>query len=176
MPIAGARSLDETQLLDTYHAERHPVAARVLHNTMAQTALNGPGERIDALRDTMSELLGMHTPDPDRRHDVGSRHPLRPRRGTPLLGRRMPDLDLQTPSGPTRLFALLHQTHGVLPKFGRQAWNFDITRWADRVSMFDVQYSGTWKLPVIGKVAAPQAVLVRPDGYIAWVGDGSTSG
>ena len=49
-------------LLDTYHAERHPVAVRVLRNTMAQTALIGPGERIDALRDTMSELLSMDEP------------------------------------------------------------------------------------------------------------------
>jgi 2-polyprenyl-6-methoxyphenol hydroxylase-like FAD-dependent oxidoreductase len=165
------------ELLDTYHAERHPVAARVLHNTMAQTALNGPGERIDALRDTVAELLTTHEPRTriaammcglDIHYDLGEGHP--------LLGRRMPDLDLHTPSGPTRLFALLHQAHGVLLKFGGQAWDFDITRWRDRVSMFNVHYNGVWKLPVIGEVAAPHALLVRPDGYVAWVGDGSISG
>lgn len=165
------------KLLDTYHAERHPVAARVLHNTMAQTALNGPGERIDALRDTMSELLGMHEPRTriaammcglDIHYDLGEGHS--------LLGRRVPDLDLHTPSGPARLFTLLHQAHGVLLKFGGQAWDFDIAPWSDRVSIFDVHYSGVWELPVISEVAAPDAVLVRPDGYVAWVGDGSTAG
>jgi 2-polyprenyl-6-methoxyphenol hydroxylase-like FAD-dependent oxidoreductase len=165
------------RLLDTYHAERHPVAARVLHNTMAQTALNGPGERIDALRNTVAELLGMHEPRVwiaammcglDIHYDLGDGHP--------LLGRRIPDLDLLTPSGPAQLFTLLHQAHGVLLKFGGRAWDFDITPWSNRVSMFDVQYKGAWELPVSGEVAAPDAVLVRPDGYVAWVGDGSTAG
>jgi FAD binding domain len=171
------RGVSGEELLDTYHAERHPVAARVLHNTMAQTALNGPGERIDALRDTMSELLTMDEPRTriaammcglDIHYDLGDGHP--------LLGRRMPDLDLQTPTGPTRLFTLLYQAHGVLLKFGGQAFDFDITPWSDQMSMLDVHYSGTWKLPIIGEVAAPQAVLVRPDGYVAWVADGSTAG
>jgi 2-polyprenyl-6-methoxyphenol hydroxylase-like FAD-dependent oxidoreductase len=165
------------QLLDTYHAERHPVAARVLHNTMAQTALNGPGERIDALRDTVAELLTMHEPRTriaammcglDIHYDLGEGHP--------LLGHRMPDLDLHTPSGPARLFTLLHQAHGLLLTFGGHACDFDITPWSDRVSMFDVHYSGAWKLPVIGEVTAPDAALVRPDGHVAWVGDGTTAG
>jgi hypothetical protein len=172
-----ARGTAALELLDTYHAERHPVAARVLHNTMAQTALNGPGERIDALRDTMAELLSMHEPRTriaammcglDIHYDLGKGHP--------LLGRRMPDLDLHTPSGPTRLFTLLHQAHGVLLKFGGQAWDIDITPWSDRVTMSDVHFSGVWNLPVIGEVAAPDAVLVRPDGYVAWVGACPTSG
>jgi 2-polyprenyl-6-methoxyphenol hydroxylase-like FAD-dependent oxidoreductase len=165
------------ELLDTYHAERHPVAARVLHDTMAQTALNGPGERIDALRDTVADLLSM--PEPrmriaammcglDIRYDLGEGHP--------LLGRRMPDLDLRTLAGPTRVFALLHQARGILLKFSGQAWDFDITPWSHRVSMFDAHYSGAWKLPVLGEVTAPDAVLVRPDGYVAWVGDGTTAG
>lgn len=171
------RDVSGGELLDTYHAERHPVAARVLHNTMAQTALNGSGERIDALRDTMSELLTMDEPRTriaammcglDIHYNLGDGHP--------LLGRRMPDLDLQTPSGPTRVFNLLHQADGLLLQFGGQACDFDINPWSDRVSMFDVRYSGSWKLPVIGEVAAPQAVLVRPDGYVAWVADGSTAG
>ena len=171
------RGVSGEEFLDTYHAERHPVAARVLHNTMAQTALNGPGPRIDALRDTMFELLTMDEPRTriaammcglDIHYDLGDGHP--------LLGRRMPDLDLQTPSGHSRVFTLLHQAHGVLLKFGGRAFDFDIAPWSDQVSMFDVHYSGAWELPVIGAVAAPQAVLVRPDGYVAWVADGSTAG
>lgn len=165
------------KLLDSYHAERHPVAARVLHNTMAQTALNGPGDRIDALRDTMSELLTMDEPRTwiaammcglDIHYDLGDGHP--------LLGRRMPDLDLHAPSGPLRLSTLLHQAQGVLLNFAGQAFDFDITPWADRVSAFDVHCSGAWKLPVIGEVAAPDAVLIRPDGYAAWVGVSSSEG
>jgi 2-polyprenyl-6-methoxyphenol hydroxylase-like FAD-dependent oxidoreductase len=171
------RGISGEQLLDTYHAERHPVASRVLHNTMAQTALNDPGERTDALRDTMSELLTMHEPRTwiaammcglDIHYDLGGGHP--------LLGRRIPDLDLHAPSGPTRLFTLLHQAHGVLLKFGSRAFDFDLTPWSDRVSMFDVHFTGAWILPVIGEVAAPDAVLVRPDGYVAWAGVGSSPG
>jgi hypothetical protein len=171
------RGVSDEELLDTYQAERRPVAARVLHNTMAQTALNGSGERIDALRDTMSELLTMDEPRTriaammcglDIHYDLGEGHP--------LLGRRMPDLDLQTTSGPTRVFTLLHQANGVLLKFGGQAFDFDIAPRSDRVSMLDVHYSGSWTIPVIGEVVAPQAVLIRPDGYVAWVADGSTVG
>src|SRR4029077_1658524 len=105
-------------LLDTYHAERHPVGARVLHNTMAQVALSSPGERHQALRDTMTELLGMDEPRRrvagmlsglDIRYDLGEGHP--------LLGRRMPDLDLQTASGPRRVFRFLHDARPVLLHF-----------------------------------------------------------
>ncbi|SOJ52587.1 Anhydrotetracycline monooxygenase [Mycobacterium simulans] len=164
------------ELLDTYHAERHPVATRVLHNTMAQTALNGPGERVDALRDTVAELLSMKEPRTriaemmcglDIHYDFGEGHP--------LLGRRMPDLDLGTSDGSTRLFTLLHQARGILLNFG-YPWDFDITRWAHRVSALDARYTGGWQLPAFGEVAAPDAVLVRPDGYVAWVGDGTTKG
>jgi hypothetical protein len=149
----------------------------VLHNTMAQTALNGPGERVDALRDSVAELLGMHEPRTliasmmcglDIQYDFGEGHS--------LLGRRVPDLDLHTPSGPVRLFTLLHKARGVLLKLDGQARNFDIAPWSDRVSMFDVRYSGVWKLPLIGEVAPPDAVLVRPDGYVAWVGHGTPAG
>jgi 3-(3-hydroxy-phenyl)propionate hydroxylase len=158
-------------LLDTYHAERHPVAARVLRNTMAQTALLGHGERIEALRDTMSELLSMDEPRKriagmmsglDIHYDLGAGHP--------LLGRRMPDLDLVTANGPLRVFTLLHDARPVLLNLGEPG-GFDITPWSDRVQLIDAEYVGVWELPVLGVVSTPAAVLIRPDGYVAWVGD-----
>ncbi|MBJ7600349.1 MAG: FAD-dependent monooxygenase [Candidatus Dormibacteraeota bacterium] len=158
-------------LLDTYHAERHPVAARVLRNTLAQTALLRPGAHMDALRDTMSELLSMEEPRKrfaammsglDIHYDLGEGHP--------LLGRRMPDLDLVTANGPLRVFTLLHNARPVLLNLGEPG-GFDITPWADRVQLVDATYDGVWELPVLGAVTAPSAVLIRPDGYVAWVGD-----
>jgi hypothetical protein len=161
-----------SSLLDTYQAERHPVAARVLQNTMAQTALMRPGEaRLDALRVTVSELLSMGEPRKrfggmlsglDIRYDLGEGHP--------LLGRRMPDLDLVTADGPRRVFALLHSARPVLLNFAEPG-GFDISPWMDRVQMLDATYRGPWELPVLGAVTAPAAVLVRPDGYVGWVGD-----
>ena len=174
-----AQVVNETSpesLLDTYHAERHPVAARVLRNTMAQTALMAPGERMEALRDTMSELLSMDEPRNriaammsglDIHYDLGEGHP--------LLGRRMPDLDLVTPGGTVRALTLLHHAHAVLLNLGKP-WGFDITPWAHRVLAIDAKYADSWELPVLGQVAAPAAVLIRPDGYIAWVGDGTDTG
>ncbi len=158
-------------LLDTYHAERHPVGARVLQSTMAQTALLRYDERINALRDTMSELLSMDEPRKriaammsglDIRYDLGEGHP--------LLGRRMPDLDLYTVNGPLRAFTLLHGARPVLLNLGEPG-GFDITPWVDRVQLIDAKYVGTWEVPALGTVAAPTAVLIRPDGYVAWVGD-----
>jgi len=158
-------------LLDTYHAERHPVAARVLRNTMAQVALRRQDERTKALRDIMSELLGMDEPRKrfaammsglDIHYDLGEGHP--------LLGRRMPDLDLVTASGQLRVFALLHDARPVLLNLGEPG-GFDITPWADRVQLIDATYVGMWELPALGAVIAPTAVLIRPDGYVAWVGD-----
>ncbi len=163
-------------LLDTYHAERHPVAARVLRNTMAQVALLRPDDRTTALRDTVSELLGMDEPRKrfaammsglDIRYDLGEGHP--------LLGRRMPDLDLVTAAGPTRVFTLLHAARPVLLNLGERG-GFDITPWANRVRLVDATCEGAWELPAIGAVSAPAAVLIRPDGYVAWVGDGTQAG
>jgi len=163
-------------LLDTYHAERHPVAARALRNTMAQTALLRSDERTEALRDTMSELLSMDEPRKriagmmsglDIHYDLGEGHP--------LLGRRMPDLDLVTAKGSLRVFTLLHDAHAVLLNLGKPL-GFDISPWADRVLAIDARYAGDWELPVLGQVAAPAAVLIRPDGYVAWVGDGMDTG
>jgi 3-(3-hydroxy-phenyl)propionate hydroxylase len=158
-------------LLDTYHAERHPVAATVLRNTMAQVALLRTDDRTNALRETMSELLGMDEPRKrfaammsglDIHYDLGEGHP--------LLGRRMPDLDVVTANGPLRVFTLLHDARPVLLNLGEPG-GLDITPWADRVQMIDAEYTGTWELPALGAVTAPTAVLIRPDGYVAWVGD-----
>jgi 3-(3-hydroxy-phenyl)propionate hydroxylase len=158
-------------LLDSYHAERHPVAARVLRNTMAQTALRRSDDRTKALGDTLSELLTMDEPRRrfaamqaglDIHYDLGEGHP--------LLGRRMPDLDLMTADGPQRVFALLHDARPVLLNLGEPG-SFDVAAWADRVQLIDADCAGPWELPVLGDVSAPAAVLIRPDGYVAWVGD-----
>ncbi len=161
-------------LLDTYHAERHPVGARVLHNTMAQVALASPDDRHQALRDIMTELLSMNEPrrriaamlsgldiQYDVNHDCEDGHP--------LLGRRMPDLDLHTADGPKRVFTLLHDALPVLLNLGEPG-GFDITPWASRVRFVDAKHDGVWELPVLGEVATPPAVLIRPDGHVAWAG------
>jgi hypothetical protein len=158
-------------LLTTYHAERHPVGARVLRTTMALTALERCDDRNEALREMVSELLQADEARKryvamisglDIHYDFGKGHP--------LLGRRMPDLDLVTANGPRRVFTLLQDARPVLLNLGEPG-GFDITPWADRVQSVDAKYVGTWELPAIGAVAAPTAVLVRPDGYVAWVGD-----
>ena len=164
-------------LLDTYHAERHPVGARVLRNTMAQTAIHRGGDRIEALRDTMSELLSMDEP---RRHLAGMMSGLDIHydlgEGHPLLGRRMPDLDLVTADGPLRAFTLLHDARPVLLDLGGVPGALDIAPWADRVRLIEAEYAGVWELPVLGAVTAPAAVLIRPDGHVAWTGDGTDRG
>jgi 2-polyprenyl-6-methoxyphenol hydroxylase-like FAD-dependent oxidoreductase len=163
-------------LLDTYHAERHPVAARVLRHTMAQAALMRVDDRIEAVRDTVSELLSMDEPRTrfaammsglDIHYDLGEGHP--------LLGRRMPDLDLVTADGPLRVFTLLRDARPVLLNLGEPG-GFDVTPWADRIQLIDAEYDGPWELPAIGAVTAPTAVLIRPDGYVAWVGDQTQPG
>jgi 3-(3-hydroxy-phenyl)propionate hydroxylase len=163
-------------LLDTYHAERHPVGARMLRTTMALNALAREDGRIDALRDVIAEVLSVEDARKrvagrlsglDIHYDLGEGHP--------LLGRRMPDLDLVTGDGPLRVFTLLHDARPVLLNLGEPG-GFDITPWADRVQMIDATYDGRWELPVLGEVTAPAAVLIRPDGYVAWVGDGTDLG
>jgi 3-(3-hydroxy-phenyl)propionate hydroxylase len=168
-------------LLDTYHAERHPVAARALRNTMAQVALRRPDDRTKALGDYVSELLKMQEPRRrlaaemsglDIHYDLGRSdigHPEIDKRH-PLLGRRMPDLDITTPDGPLRVFALLHDARPVLLNLGEPG-GLDITPWKDRVKYINATYAGVWDLPVLGTVPAPTAVLLRPDGYVAWTGD-----
>jgi 2-polyprenyl-6-methoxyphenol hydroxylase-like FAD-dependent oxidoreductase len=170
--VVGGTSPDD--LLDTYHDERHPVAARVLQNTMAQIALRRRDDQTRALGVIVAELVGMDEP---RRRMAGEMSGLGLRydlgEGPPLLGRRMPDLDLATAEGPVRVFTLLHAARPVLLNLGEPG-AVGIAGWADRVRPVDARYDGTWELPVLGTVAAPTALLIRPDGYVAWVGEDRT--
>jgi 3-(3-hydroxy-phenyl)propionate hydroxylase len=163
-------------LLDTYHAERHPIGAAVLKHTLAITALSRGDDRTNALREAMAGVMKMDEPRKwygammsslDIRHDLGDGHP--------LLGRRMPDLDIVTAHGPTRVFTLLHDARPVLLNLGKPG-ALDITSWKDRVKQIDAHYDGAWELPILGPVPAPSAVLIRPDGYVAWVGDSTQQG
>jgi 3-(3-hydroxy-phenyl)propionate hydroxylase len=158
-------------LLDTYHAERHPVAYRAARNTMAHVALRRTEERTRALGEIASDIFGMDQPRKwmggmmsglDVHYDLGEGHP--------LVGRRMPDLEIDTDAGKVRVFALLHEARGLLLKFGEVVYG-DIPPWADDIRVVDARYAGSWELPVIGVVRAPEAVLIRPDGYVAWVGE-----
>ncbi|MBB4192659.1 3-(3-hydroxy-phenyl)propionate hydroxylase [Rhizobium aethiopicum] len=170
------KGISPEALLDTYHAERHPVAARVLRTTMAQVALQRTDDRTEALREVVLELLGLEEARKKIaaemsglgiRYDFGEGHP--------LLGRRMPDLDLVTPDGPLRVFSLLKQAGPVLLNLGPRG-SLDTGPWSDRVPLVDARYDGPWELPGLGAVAAPTAVLIRPDGYVAWVGEASQDG
>lgn len=168
------KGISPESLLDTYHVERHSADARVLQTTMAAGMLQRPGARIDAVRNAMADLLGIDAARQrfagmlsglDLCYDLGDGHP--------LLGRRMPDLDLVTAAGPVRLFSLLHHARPALLQFGAP---LDIAPWAGRVQVVQATYHGPWDLPVLGAVTAPGAVLIRPDGYVAWVGQGSDVG
>jgi 3-(3-hydroxy-phenyl)propionate hydroxylase len=163
-------------LLDTYHAERHPVAADMLRYTMATVALTRADDRTKALSAIVSELVDMAAPrlvtagrmsGLDIRYDLGAGHP--------LLGRRMPDLEVRTADGLARVYTLLHAARPVLLNLGRQG-ALEAGPWADQVRTVDAQYDGVWDLPVTGTVVAPTGVLVRPDGYVAWVGQGTDAG
>jgi len=198
------KEVSPDSLLDTYHTERHPVAARALQNTMAAVALRRTDDRTKALGEIVSELFVLDEP---RRRLVGRMSGLdvhyglgadcgsgahcgpgvnrgvgtsngdegarEPDERHPLVGRRMPDLDVVTAEGPTRVFTLLHRARPVLLNLGQR---IDIAPWAERVQVVDAQYAGLWELPVLGAVAAPDAVLIRPDGHVAWVGDGTQVG
>ncbi len=157
-------------LLDTYQAERHPAAARVLRNTIAQGVLRRPDDRTPVLGEFVAEMLAMDEPRKrfgamiaglDIRYDLGAGHP--------LLGRRMPDLDIVTAAGPTRVYALLHEARPVLLNFAADYAD-------DRVQRVDAASGGACELPVVGPVPLPAAVLIRPDGYVAWAGDGGAEG
>jgi 3-(3-hydroxy-phenyl)propionate hydroxylase len=172
--VVGGTSPDS--LLDTYQDERHLVVARVLQHTIALGTLQRQDERMKALVDVVSELANLDEP---RKRLVGIRSGLDIHydlgEGHPLLGRRMPDLDLVTANGPLRVFELLHGARPLLLDLA-QPGDFDVAPWADRVQLIAASYNGDWELPVLGAVSAPTAVLIRPDGYVAWVGDGTDVG
>ncbi|MGD9740907.1 MAG: FAD-dependent monooxygenase [Bauldia sp.] len=163
-------------LLDTYQAERHPVAEWVLRNTMASVAIRRDDERTSALRDLLGDLLRLDQPRRElagRLSGLSIHYDLGP--GHPLLGRRMPDLDIETRDGPVRVYTLLHPARPLLFNFSRTSPP-ELGPWAGRVEAIDAGYDGPWELPVIGAVTAPAAVLVRPDGYVVWVDDGGADG
>lgn len=171
-----AHGVSPASLLDTYVAERHPATSRVLRNVMTQALLQRGDARTEAVRETFTAVLGSDVPRTqlagllsglDVAYDLGGDHP--------LVGRRVPDLDLVTPAGPRRVFELLHEARPVLLNLGALD-HLGASRWADRVRQVDATCSASWVLPVIGTVAAPSAVLIRPDGHVAWVGDGTAAG
>jgi len=170
------RGISPDTLLDTYHDERHPAGARALQYSMGASALQRHDPRIVAVCELMRELVGMDEP---RRHISGLISGLDVRydlgEGHPLLGRRMPDLDLDTAGGRTRVYETLREGRAVLINLG-QPTSLNIGPWADRVRSVNASHEGVWELPVIGVVAAPSAVLIRPDGHVAWVGDDTASG
>jgi hypothetical protein len=167
------RGVSPASLLDSYQAESHPVGARVLERSMAFTALGRGDERTAALRAMMSDLVKLDEPRKrytalisglDIRYDLGAGHP--------LLGRRMPDLELLTEKGSRRVFTELHDARPVLITFGEPS-AVDISPGVSRVKCVHGRYTGPWELPVLGVVAPPSAVLIRPDGHVAWVGEGT---
>ncbi len=170
------RGVSPESLLDTYQAERHPAAARALELSMAQTVLQRSDARTSALTRIIDGLMSMNQPRTllgarihglDIAYDLGEGHP--------LLGRRMPDLDLHTADGPTRISSLLHEAEPILLDLGEPG-RIDLVRWADRVRLVGARYAGAWELPVLGEVAPPSAVLIRPDGHVAWVGGKTDAG
>lgn len=137
---------------------------------MAQVAVTTSDDRHPALRQIMTDLLGMDEPRRriagmisglDIHYDLGEGHP--------LLGRRMPDLEIMTVDGPTSVFALLHEARPVVLDLGEPG-GIDIAPWADRIRLVEATHSGRCELPVIGEVDVPPAVLIRPDGHVAWTG------
>jgi 3-(3-hydroxy-phenyl)propionate hydroxylase len=139
-------------------------------------AVMAPGARVEALRETLADIVVLDEPRRriagllsglDVHYDLGEGHP--------LLGRRMPDLDLEGADGPLRTYSLLHGARPVLINLGEPG-SLDIAPWSDRVQYVEASYDGEWELPVLGEVSAPAAVLIRPDGYVAWVGRGTDDG
>jgi 3-(3-hydroxy-phenyl)propionate hydroxylase len=164
-------------LLDTYQAERHPATARVLKYTMAMSATQRADARVGAFADVLADLLSIDTArvklaalhlgldvcyeTEDGRH--------------PLVGRRMPDLYVSSADGGVQVFTFLHGAHAVLLNLGEPG-SLVVGAWGDRVRLVDASYEGPWELPVVGAVEPPAAVLIRPDGHVAWVGDGRATG
>ncbi|WP_063043056.1 FAD-dependent monooxygenase [Nocardia pseudovaccinii] len=173
---ATLRGNASDELLDTYESERHPIAARVLHNTRAQTALGRPGPHTDALRDIMSDLidmdqvrhrLGLMITALDIRYDIKGEHP--------LIGRRVPDADIGTADSETRVHALLRAGRPVLLVLNGNDVPA-VPEWRDRVEIISAASRAEhWSIPGLGEIPAPAAVLLRPDGYVAWATEEPTT-
>ena len=170
--VVLGRSSDD--LLDTYHDERHPVAERVLHNTLAQVALTSGGDQHHALRDHIAEILTIT----EARHRVAAmlcgldiQYAIDPSPDAhPLVGRRIPDIDLDTADGPSRVFEHLHDARPTLINFGAANATKAPASLHD-VRVVDATRCGTWELPLLGRIDVPTSVLIRPDGHVAWAGD-----
>jgi bifunctional hydroxylase/dehydrase len=159
-------------LLDTYNSERHPVAARLLMNTKAQGLLFLSGDEVQPLRDVMTELI---------RYPEVSRHLVAMVSGLEitydsgpgdhaLLGMRMPRQELVTASSKTDSMELLHSGHGLLLDFADDAGLRDTAAgWDDRVDVVTCTPHGVSEQ---SHLAGTEAVLVRPDGYVAWAAPG----
>jgi len=165
------KGLSPEGLLDTYQEERHPAVARSLSYTMALNALMRVDPRVEALRDTIAEVTVMEEP---RKHlgalasGLGVHYDLG--EGHPLLGRRVPDQDVVTADGPTTIYALMHEARPVLLNLGEPG-AIDLGGWTDRVRLVDARCEDPWELPALGQVDSPNALLIRPDGHVAWVGE-----
>lgn len=180
-------------LLDTYHSERHAADARALELSMAQTVLQRVDARTAALNAVLErEVFGGGATDASgsaasaasaaagglsdgaRVRVAALIHGLdvayaAPEGAHPLVGRRVPDLDLVIGGDVVRMYSLLYRARPVLVDLSA---GIELGGWSGRVDRVDAAYAGTWTLPVLGAVSAPAAVLVRPDGHVAWVADG----
>jgi hypothetical protein len=174
---AVLRGTADGHLLDSYHAERHPVAARVLTNTRAQTALLGQGENVTAMRQTFERLLGVDAANEQVGAEISGLDVCYQEGGHPLVGRRVPDGDIVVGTTPRRVYELLQSARPVLLTLGAQ---IDVVQenLGDHVVRVAADSAvRRWRLPVIGWVPVPAALLIRPDGHVAWASqDGSTAG
>ncbi len=170
------RGTSPDSLLDSYHAERHPIGARVLRDTLTHAALQDTDRRTVALRETLAELVAMEEPrcgSPGRAPGWTSATPWE--RATRCSGGGCRIAIWSPPADRVRAFELLHEAQPVLINLGGPG-ELDIAPWGDRVTAVDARDNGTWELPVTGVVSAPTGVLIRPDGHVAWVGEGTQSG
>jgi 2-polyprenyl-6-methoxyphenol hydroxylase-like FAD-dependent oxidoreductase len=162
-------------LLDTYHDERHAADADTLNVVRAQAALFGLGDQITQLHNVFNHLVGFSQVNTylsatlsglDIRYAGFGDHP--------LLGRRVPDVAINTGGGATRVYELLHEARPVLLSFADDGVLAEATAWAGRVAAVSAATTDPWTLPDGTAVPAPAALFIRPDGYVAWISDGAT--
>ncbi|MFI8359488.1 FAD-dependent monooxygenase [Streptomyces sp. NPDC085612] len=169
--LAGTAGKD---LLDTYDTERRPAGRRVIDNTRAQLALMRPDPGLDPLRDLVTELLGLEEVNTRLGHMISAQetaYPARTGPGSTWEGRFLPNLPLTTRDGPTDLTRLLLPGRPLLLLLGEEAsgngagagHRADAAGWAH--VLHTVTAASATPLPW-------EAVLVRPDGYVAWDSDG----